>query len=519
LARSVNGSIAAVLLAVALGSAPPAEAGFGEALRYGGESSKGVGSPFALTEWTHAFGVEPASNSTYVGDEGSEVEAFRLQKYNAAGAFLASGVIRPAKSLPAGTSDVEDIEGVAVDAAEGRVYALVTNLRSQTDAVDPGINEAGSLYALSTTPGGPKGKKLVPATGAKGEGLLVTNETLHASSEVPGKALLEPAGIAVDPATHEIFVLGEVDKGAEGMFLAIDRLNTAGELVGTYVAPTATNGEPHSLAVTASGAVYFEERDRLMRIQPGLSSGPELVFALSPRGGESGPFNEQLLSFGHAAEKEEFFGGQLSLASESSTSGRLYLTAEVGEVESSGEFIEESEGVLELSYNEAGVSPSVAEVGWTGGAAGEIGTAGSCEIGTPGEAASQVGAGSSGAVFVLESGTQEVIRFDGSGTHCPAASSAGEIALSIGSEPVTSVEHGQEATLTGRVSQADILRAEWNFGDGSTAVDEAGPGQLTQQSAMHHVFATAGTYTVSLVTHVDDLESPTVSYTRTVSVH
>ena len=80
-----------LLAGVLSSSASAATSTYGELLRFNGiGTGTHKGKKFELEEETHAFGVDPVDNSIYVGDENAGEEAYRIQKYNEKGEFLAS---------------------------------------------------------------------------------------------------------------------------------------------------------------------------------------------------------------------------------------------------------------------------------------------------------------------------------------------------------------------------------------------------------------------------------------------
>jgi hypothetical protein len=94
---------------------------------------------------THAFGVDPTDNSVYVGDEPIKGE-YRIQKFTAAGAFLASVSLKPAHPIA--------LEGIAVDPAKERIYALAITLRSNAASIDRAKRAARGRGASSSASGG-----------------------------------------------------------------------------------------------------------------------------------------------------------------------------------------------------------------------------------------------------------------------------------------------------------------------------------------------------------------------------
>src|SRR5207248_2595167 len=138
------------------------------------------------------------------------------------------------------------IEGIAVDPAANRVYVLGPYER--TAEFDLGQPTAGTLFALNAD----NLKSAVPITGTtkreineEEEGVLAEFKTLKADGKNAGEALLKPTGIAVDPVTHDVVILGQVDDGklVEGiteqqLHLALERVTSAGTLrPSPYVGP------------------------------------------------------------------------------------------------------------------------------------------------------------------------------------------------------------------------------------------------------------------------------------------
>jgi hypothetical protein len=369
--------LAGLLLMVAAMSAPAWASGYGELLRFKGTGTNKEGHVLELQEETHAFGVDPETGSIYVGDEKEELsEEFRIQKYSATGGFEGSVILQPnevgKKELPAGIAAVDDLEGIAVAPKEERIYALVSYERADADKVDPSVTVAGTLYAFKTKPvtNSKTGKpELVPAEGTNEEGVLASSETLGASSETVGQALLRPAGIAYDSKTKEVLILGQME-GASGMHMALDRVTNTGALGKPYVDPNAESGA-NSPVVSASGRVYFQNSGEIQEVSPSSESAPTNVLRFAePEGFTEGPFKVELLTFGD----ETVEGGGLAIFPESETEGRLVAFAQIDEMEEDGvigQNGEENDAALVFKYSEgAGEQVTVSESGWTGGAPG-----------------------------------------------------------------------------------------------------------------------------------------------------
>jgi immunoglobulin I-set domain protein len=523
--------LAGLLLLAAASTQAWAAGSYGELLRFNGVGTGALkGHKFDLEEEVHAFGVDPSEgNSIFVGDEKSEAseEEFRLQKYTSAGAFQGEALLKPGGSkLPTGISYVEDLDGVAVDPANEIVYLLVTYARSNNDAIDFSKEVAGAIYAFSTKPNG--SNALVPAKDAnQTTGLLASIETLKANSETQGQALLEPSGITVDPKTHEVMVLGEVDKGSsEGMHVALDRVSEAGALISTYVDPERYEGikEPDSPVVSQNGTVFFEDDDEIEQIPAGFTSAPKAIYHIEePEGFVEGLFKEELIEFGENAEESHFGGGLAIISEGGADEGRLIADAEVHEVSESGAYGDLSYTALALHYLEEGEKVKVAEIGWTGGQPGEEGTAGSCAIGFR-ESYPQVAGATGNQSFVLSPASGEVIEFGPSGEHCATAKAATSgLEATIHGIKVVDVNTTTPVVMSAKIVGANVLSVEWEFEGGAKETTTTQSGSVleveqTQIAEVTHKFTVAGKVTVKATIHTDDLATPTIPVSTTLTV-
>jgi DNA-binding beta-propeller fold protein YncE len=214
----------AMLLLGAMGAAARGES-YGELGHFGLGAGTGDGQ-FEITTGTHAFGVDPTDNSVFVGDEPT-VGEYRIQKFSATGEFLASVSFKPV--TPAG------LEGIAVDPSLKRIYVLAISYRSEAASIDPATRAAETLYAFKTEQVGKKLESAVSGgTTEDKEGVFASSATLETGSEVQGHALLEPSGIAVDPTTHDVIIMGEEDQGVKAGVLqlrvALERVSEKGAL-------------------------------------------------------------------------------------------------------------------------------------------------------------------------------------------------------------------------------------------------------------------------------------------------
>lgn len=156
--------------------------------------------------------------------EGPVTRDFRLQKFaeNSAHEYKAVASASFHEQSPAPLGERLAVEGIAVDPREHRLYVLAVDHREDGLGVDEIAEEnventnsepvAARLFAFSTEEAVVKGQKeaaLVPAVNGNPE--LAGPEQLAAQSTEPGKALLEPTGITVDPETGDIIILAHED--------------------------------------------------------------------------------------------------------------------------------------------------------------------------------------------------------------------------------------------------------------------------------------------------------------------
>jgi PKD repeat protein len=487
----------------------------------------------------HAFGVDPTDNSVYVGDQPKKENEFRIQKYNAAGNFVASVSLK-FKS----TDRVEGIEGIAVDPEQKRIYVLTVYEREEESAVDAEEFAAGAIYAFKTEP---SGTTLVPAEGANAEGLLVSATAMHAQSEetgTPTAALLEPSGIALDPTTHEVIVLGHEDVGNEKLLVAAQRVTQGGTAGARWVdtgecfeseseegaascpkegaaglQSAIEPGEPYSPVVTSTGRVLVDLPQEIWEIPKSFAANtsPEPVIRFRSEGLQT------LLSPPFFTPRE---GGGLAFVRESgegANEGRLYQAVAVLNTPPHS-----NPGVLVFKLAKEGAAPE--ELGWTAGnnkVSLEEKTSETCAI----SAFSQplLAAGKGEELFVFDpnvpSGESQkaphpqVETFGPGGHACPTATAAVPTATLNGT-PIGSTSNpahvGQKVTLSDAVKGANVLSVQWNFGDGTS---ETVTKEEFQTAKVEHAYTVEGTYKVSATIKTDDLAEPTISVpTATVAV-
>jgi hypothetical protein len=501
-----------------------------------------------LSAGVRAFGVDPSNNDVYVGDEPKENE-YRIQRFSSTGTLLNSVAMK--------VKGEAGFEGFAFDPVLKRVYAMIVYEREgkegSTKFVNPEIAAAGTLLAF--TP------ELTAAEGTTTEdgvpGVLASKTTLHAQSETTASpttsALLEPNGIAVDPTTHDVVILGTEEQCKkngeeceERLLAAVQRVSSSGALGKRWVDTGECfegNGEsegslasclveneqvnqpgyPLGITATSTGRLLVDvPGSQIWAIPQSFESG--LVPADAPRpvpvesGGAAELTNpielETLFHFPSAISPQG--GGSIAFIQEKGETGgegRIYQAMEV-----EGVALEyDNPGVLMLKLSSAG---SLSEVGWTGGQ-NKVTQAppptGGCAISAFG--APLIAPGSGQTVFVLdpnklpkqqEAPTPQVTAFGPGGSHCPSDSATPPTATLNGTQVGTSgnpAPAGQKVTLSSQVTQANALSVTWSFGDGTTETVNKPQFRTTK---VQHAYATTGSKTVTETITTDNLAEPTI---------
>jgi PKD repeat protein len=585
--------------------------GYGELTRFGiGGPGEGLGT-LNDEHRTRLLGVDPSeNNSAYVLDEPAEEEQaikvvkpgkpgcpeeeeepceigigpirrhFRLQKFSAsagkysavASAPFAEEAPTPAKATKPTAAELEraaafeeeegrsrglSIEGIAVDSVLKRVYVLATDYRLPTLPIDNSAGEAplferkallvaSTLYAYSTQQ---QGSALVPAVA--GNPVLTSAAALGSQSAATGQPLLEPAGITVDPATHEVIVLGHVDEAgapqdrieSSSDHYVLQRVHADGTLGARYVDRANFFAKEASIELRPHSPIVVgpETSERvLVGYKHGLgasgiveipdnfaSSEPPKPFFTPPAEGVVEEWVKAPAQPGAPNVPGPLVGGALSASPE----GTIFGAGTIG-LEERGSY----QAVVEVS----GANGSV--VGWTGGQAQNPEAAPAerylCVIeplfynpSTP------IAAGSGGDVFVLAPGflfdrnltspheiefygppaAPAVIELGPGGSGCPPAKSR-PLTPTLRGVPLEgrSVNEGEQVGFSTKISQADALKVEWDFGDGTK--ETSSPQTKPREPQAKHAFRRSGTLTVTATIHTDDLATPTITLTTHVTV-
>jgi PKD repeat protein len=490
-----------------------------------------------------AFGVAP-DGSSYIAEtiEVGGAHYFRVQKLGAKGEFLAEGRVK-LSVVP------HLLEGVAIDPEKQRLYVLVVGEREsevEQPVFDPEAPVATRLYAFSTEP---KAGVLEPASGTTA-GLVVGEKTLGSASEEAGVPLLDPKGIAVDPQTHDVLILGQQDvstkKGAgeEELRAAVQRVHTeganAGKLGPRYVdqencldegseaaaktEPACAEGEgqPSSPFISPGDRMYGERSKELWEIP--ATEGASEAFTSAPKVYEVAPKRLFTMGRGQGIEGQEGLvelvseeragGGALAFVPTGPSEGKIYLDANIiaEEAGSRGD----NPGAAILGYNENAGAPTVKELGWTAGQ-NELGQNQTCIV-PLGNSQTLIGADGGGHLLLFDVlpaviaehklAVVDLLQFGAGGEECGHAR-ATPPSVSVLGQPVTTLKAGQNASLSLDVFAADTNNVEWKFlCNGKEEADEPPVVESypfpTQVPTLTHEFKHGGNYEVIASVEPDD---------------
>jgi hypothetical protein len=506
---SVLRRLATVLMVAALSAGvtagvAQASTSWGELGHFGAGKGTGTGQ-FEPGENTAAIGVDQEDNSVYVVDLPDSNGEFRIQKFEDVGGTYTAVASTFFTPVDKEAEEPNEIEGVAVDPKDKRVYVLAAETRPEKK-IDPEEYAASQLFAFSTEQ---SGGKLVPAAGTPqagepGEAVLAGTNIFKPIGNKAGESLLEPSGIAFDPHTGDVIVVGEQETSAKQPLVALWAIGESGTVAGRYLDETnffgtgEDFGGASSPAVSNAGNVYVtgEENESEIDEIP-MNAGKTSFEKKSPTHFvEFSGLLEQLTKF--PAEPPPEFGGSLAISEE----GTIYTTAAIVEQLKGQVFGDAYPGVL--AFDSGGV-----EEGWTGGGSVETsGNGGACQVSIL--LPSEIAAGKDHTVFVYDPAKYEVQEFGLGGGGCPTAT-ATPPAASVSGVPVSEGEViplADEVTFSSTLTQANALSVEWNFGDGTTPVkQEVSQYQTTQVS---HVFAKRGLLEVTEKIRSDDLATPEI---------
>ena len=269
--------LALMALTVLILLAPAAQAEKGELTRFGSYDCEHFDQAETFCE-AAAVAVDASDNSFYTLDDaadGGNYGSNRLRKWSPEGNLEVDQI------LPHSTweADGQTYSNIAVDSVHHRLYALLSEASATTAA-------ALAIHVFSTDPDCSSGTCVLVAPSDQAaiddgvdDGVLIDFREPASAS----KAVDFATGIAVDPSTHKVVVLGVDDAAAanpKGVLQYIGEdgqpstriegftggLDPDGFDVGT---PGATVPNPRSLAIAQNGDVYVATGT-----SPGLKSEP-----------------------------------------------------------------------------------------------------------------------------------------------------------------------------------------------------------------------------------------------------
>ncbi len=495
---------------------------------------------------SYAIGVDPEEgNDVFVLDEpaepsenkikGTETDSIertvRIQKFTSSGTFVAETtfkVVSPPNEEEEADNEEEAFSNIAIDPADGVLYVLSADPRESSEteeAPDEEVSAATTLYAFNTS-------NLSPAAHTTA-GVLANKTALEAESETPGVPLLEPRGIAFDPKSKAVVILGHEDPTGE---TEDDLEEDHYELlaVGTetgkvekryidesnYLMQTGEEGAivsaPSSPVVNSAGRILVRVSEIDGTTASGIVEIPSNFENVAPKEVGKEPLNaDGAIEFGLESEP----GGALSLAPE----GNLFETGSYRPSEA------KREGLNAVVARSAG---NGALIGWSGGQSALNKHKDECVLQLGGEAANIVAAGKEGDVFVLAPEFLElqeaepelhdaIVELGPGGKGCPAPSSKPlTLALSEGGVALTEpkVLAGSKVQLSTTIDQADALSAEWTIENTATkkkTVETPNPLEfegengiaLLRRPVLKYEFPEGGEYSVTAEINTDELGS------------
>ncbi len=404
-------------------------------------------------------------------------------------------------------------------------------LGKEEEALDSDLSSASDLYSFSTeaSAGELKEKKTV-----------AESALLKSASEEQRASLLLPSGIAVDPKTGDVLVLGQQNEAAtaaqgEDLRAAVQRVHVDGTLGPRYIdkancldegAPAAVAKEPAckedeeewpvSPIVTPNGRLYAQVGSEELWEIPS-SAEAEAGFEeieVTPRflteldGEITEPGGKKIVK-GTLAEEE---GGTLSyVPGKTASEGTIYMRAQVP---NAGE-----NGVVRWHYTEGGAKPEATEEGWTGGQE-KASTQVKCVVRGESNTQPLVAGGTGEQVLMLSYLAGDVLAFGPSAgaEGCGHEPTVTPPSIEVGNKPhATEAGIGQPVKLSSQLSGARATSTTWKLEDkdpatGATHEEEVTtPYAIQDVTALTRPFEHEGTYEITEVVHTDSLAFPTIT--------
>ncbi len=559
--------LACALLTPGARAAEPAIGGLGRVgastIKPGTEGKSGQVNPRGI----HDFVVDYKTGQFFIAEETGEGSktVMRIQEFGGKGEFLAENRVSPKVGIEVG--------GLAIDAAKGRVYLLVTETRPEEDeqvlkeieakekqieaaerkgesttkleeeleeleeelaVADPGDRAAAEIWQFSAEASGGKLKE---------QKAVASAEALQTLSEEAKAPVIYPAGIAVDEKNHELVLLGQENTSPEieeeELTTIVQRVHEEGGALGPrYVdnlncldegaeiagepncALKPHSEQPRSPIVTPQGNVLVE----LTQAAGEIWQIPTQVTEAGEAFKEVNVSPTRALTLTDASESQKLvnFGGSeevpntMAYVPVSETEGRIYVTANLeGNVP----------GVLVLDYTEQGGKPQVSEQGWTAGQS-QVSKQEKCAIPLA-NSTIVLGGNSSGAVLILDTRPTEVIgeeevpavvavmEFGSGGEKCGHVKVSPPVVKFGEQGNAEEVPEGTPTTITSTVTGANARGALWSFKYKTSGGEEGqeGPYETGYQygaTALTHEFQHQGTYEVTETVLTDNLGEPEV---------
>lgn len=528
------GAALALAVVVAGGTAVAAQAEYGEIGRFG---SAGSGEGQFETAEDASFGVNPTNNDVYVVDlvknkAGETENEFRIQRFdpNSKGEYpakpTATVVFKPVDE-ELKNEEVDEVSNVAVDPEKNRIYILASEERPEKKGktvIDSGQYAAAQLWSFNI-----EGEGLVSVNGKKA---LAGTGVLKPLAEATDEFLLDPNGIAVDPTTHDVVLLGEEERGQGKPVDALERITEAGKLAEARWTDTTNAEEPQGSLEDEADSPVVTKNGEILLVHPGLideideipgtlaSEGkPTPVYSANPEVEEQPVHVEQLTNFPSTSDEEPRGGGALSLGADGTLYARAGITEQDPELHKGSLGGPEYPGVLLFSSAKA-EQKAWSEEGWTGGqSVTSVGKEGPCKVST--DVYSQIAAGSEHHVFVFDENPTKpkIIEFGPGGKGCPK----GRVSTPVASTPFSGGKIAEDVpisieepvTLSSELVESNALGVEWEFGDGATKSVTTDEHQTT---AVEHTFVEGGELEVTEKIHTDDLAEPELVIHRKILI-
>jgi hypothetical protein len=489
--KRVGASILALAaLALALTHVAPAHAeAYGEIARVG-EFGTGPGQ----FHWPSAVAADPEEgNTVFVVDEpegsagGMGPASFRIQKFSPNLAPVKEATIPTPVNLE---GDHRAIAEIAIDSSLSRLYVL-KSIETPVEGYAKFAADEIDVYSTKTL---------------TEEGVFYTFP-LPELGNIPSGALGAPDGLTVEPATHDLIVLGE----SSSEHVAIQRIaehssqpeeefvDSNGELSPSEHASGVAAG-PEEGTIYVSGYLEAGAPSRGPGIAELKTTPPHSMSSPKIKNFDIESFNVPGLTGGLVGDGDLNYGAQIAVAA---TGGVVYATW-ASQEESGG-----TGGSYEIQG--IGAESDLQQVLLGGGSQG-------CHISS---AAQAIAAGSDGVVYVLEEGHEEggggsgvpssfgyeLVEFGAGGHGCPTPSASFDINKTPSGSQGTTIKKGQTATLE---AQAAGLNGEipeevkWEIAGpapGETFTEVSGGAGLGMQADLEtqpRQYLKPGTYTITL---------------------